>query len=274
MRAGGEAAANLDVNAAGHQQPRDRRGHRRAADADPADPRLRQRGRRRCCRWPSAASPSSARSPSCSSSARSPTCRIFAINLTTALGLGLGIDYALLMVSRFREQLADRRRTSARRGRAHGRHGRPYHRVLRRDGRRRARRAAGLPAVLPALLRLRRHRRRGDRRGRPPCVVAPALLAVLGHRVNAGRLPWAEAPVRGPESPLWGRLAARGDAPAGARRAAGDRGAAGRREPAAARHVRHAGRPGVLPPGRTSRQVADAVRTGLRRQHRGARSTW
>src|SRR5689334_21549952 len=31
---------------------------------------------------------------------------IFSINLTTALGLGLGIDYALLMVSRFREQLA------------------------------------------------------------------------------------------------------------------------------------------------------------------------
>src|SRR6266508_611522 len=31
---------------------------------------------------------------------------VFAINLTTALGLGLGIDYALFMVSRFREQLA------------------------------------------------------------------------------------------------------------------------------------------------------------------------
>ncbi|MCM3885603.1 MMPL family transporter [Frankia sp. R82] len=31
---------------------------------------------------------------------------IFAVNLTTALGLGLGIDYSLLMVSRFREELA------------------------------------------------------------------------------------------------------------------------------------------------------------------------
>ncbi len=31
---------------------------------------------------------------------------IFALNLTTALGLGLGIDYALLMVSRYREELA------------------------------------------------------------------------------------------------------------------------------------------------------------------------
>lgn len=31
---------------------------------------------------------------------------VFAINLTTALGLGLGIDYGLLIVARFREQLA------------------------------------------------------------------------------------------------------------------------------------------------------------------------
>ncbi|WP_239333460.1 MMPL family transporter [Frankia sp. CiP3] len=31
---------------------------------------------------------------------------IFSVNLTTAMGLGLGIDYTLLMVSRFREELA------------------------------------------------------------------------------------------------------------------------------------------------------------------------
>jgi RND superfamily putative drug exporter len=37
---------------------------------------------------------------------------IFAVNLTTAMGLGLGIDYALLMVSRFREELAERRPAS------------------------------------------------------------------------------------------------------------------------------------------------------------------
>ena len=30
---------------------------------------------------------------------------IFSLNLTTALGLGLGIDYALLVVNRFREEL-------------------------------------------------------------------------------------------------------------------------------------------------------------------------
>jgi RND superfamily putative drug exporter len=32
------------------------------------------------------------------------------------------------------------------------------------------------------------------------------LLAVLGHRVNKGRLPWADA-VRRPDAPVWGRLA-------------------------------------------------------------------
>lgn len=37
---------------------------------------------------------------------------IFALNLTTALGLGLGIDYSLLVVSRFREELALGRSTS------------------------------------------------------------------------------------------------------------------------------------------------------------------
>ena len=37
---------------------------------------------------------------------------IFALNLTTAMGLGLGIDYALLMVSRFREELAGGRETT------------------------------------------------------------------------------------------------------------------------------------------------------------------
>ena len=31
---------------------------------------------------------------------------IFVLNLTTGLGLGLGIDYALLIVNRFREELA------------------------------------------------------------------------------------------------------------------------------------------------------------------------
>jgi len=32
---------------------------------------------------------------------------VFAINLTTALGLGLGIDYSLFIVSRFREEMGN-----------------------------------------------------------------------------------------------------------------------------------------------------------------------
>ena len=32
---------------------------------------------------------------------------IFALNLTTAMGLALAIDYTLLIISRFRDELAD-----------------------------------------------------------------------------------------------------------------------------------------------------------------------
>jgi RND superfamily putative drug exporter len=39
-------------------------------------------------------------------------------------------------------------------------------------------------------------------------VVLPALLTVLGPRVNAGRLPWARSVTAGAAAPFWGRLAA------------------------------------------------------------------
>ena len=47
---------------------------------------------------------------------------IFVLNLATLLGLGLGVDYSLLMTSRFREELAARPRTDpdARRGGGRG----------------------------------------------------------------------------------------------------------------------------------------------------------
>ena len=130
---------------------------------------------------------------------------VFSVNLTTALGLGLGIDYGLLLGSRFRERLAegdevpDALRTT-----------------VATAGRTIAFSAATVVAALAALLLF------------PPfflrsfayagigvvviaaigaLVVVPALLAVLGHRVNNGRLPWAET-VRRPDAPVWGRLAA------------------------------------------------------------------
>ena len=37
---------------------------------------------------------------------------IFVLNLATLLGLGLGVDYSLLMTSRFREELGKRGRTT------------------------------------------------------------------------------------------------------------------------------------------------------------------
>ena len=80
---------------------------------------------------------------------------VFALNLTTALGLGLAIDYALFIVRRFREELAAG--ADVRDGRRHHpAHRRPHGPLLRPHRRRVAGRDAGLPAVLPALLRLRR----------------------------------------------------------------------------------------------------------------------
>jgi RND superfamily putative drug exporter len=113
---------------------------------------------------------------------------IFAINLVTALGLGLGVDYALLFVSRYREEL---------RGGAPTREA--VLTTLGTAGRTIAFSAVTVLVALSAMLVF------------PPyflksfayagiavvavaavaaLVVLPALLVVLGHRVNSGRLPW------------------------------------------------------------------------------------
>ncbi|MGP4043964.1 MMPL family transporter [Streptomyces sp. 2A115] len=129
---------------------------------------------------------------------------VFSINLTTALGLGLGIDYALLLVSRFREQLAsgaevpDALRTT-----------------VRTAGRTIVFAAATVAAALATLLIFPPFFLRSFAyAGIGVVVVAvlaalfviPPLLAVLGHRVNKGRLPGAAA-VRRADAPFWGRLA-------------------------------------------------------------------
>ncbi len=129
---------------------------------------------------------------------------IYAISLTTQLGLGLGIDYALLMVSRFREQLAagqDVREavvhTTATAGRT----------VLFS--------ATTVAVALTALLIFPQYFLKSFAfagigvaliAAISTVIVIPALLALLGHRVNAGRLRWA-ASGRGDASPLWGRIA-------------------------------------------------------------------
>jgi RND superfamily putative drug exporter len=129
---------------------------------------------------------------------------VFAINLTTALGLGLGIDYALFMVSRFREQLAAGDDVAS-----------AVARTVATAGRTIIFSAATVAAALAALLVFPQYFLRSFAyagigvvaiSAAGALVVAPALLAVLGHRVNAGRLRWSRA-LRGSESAWWGRLA-------------------------------------------------------------------
>ena len=90
---------------------------------------------------------------------------IFSINLVTALGLGLAIDYSLFIVSRFREERGTRT-IGRRRGRADRRDRRPNRRLQRHHRGDLAQRTADLPAVLPAVVRLRRDRRARRRHGR------------------------------------------------------------------------------------------------------------
>ncbi|TNC25441.1 MMPL family transporter [Amycolatopsis alkalitolerans] len=128
---------------------------------------------------------------------------VFAINLTTALGLGLGIDYALLTVNRFREEIAaggDVRDAVAR--------------TVGSAGRTIAFSAATVAVALAALLLFPLYFLRSFAyAGIGVIVIAmlgalfvlPALLKVLGPRVNAGRLPWARP--TSTVSPWWARIA-------------------------------------------------------------------
>jgi putative drug exporter of the RND superfamily len=128
-----------------------------------------------------------------------------ATNLTTALGLGLGIDYALLMVSRFREQLTAGASVDD-----------AVRRTVHTAGRTVAFSAATVAAALAALLVFPQYFLRSFGFAGVGVVaiaalstlfVMPALLKVLGHRVNSGRLPWVGTRRSDTRTPLWGRLA-------------------------------------------------------------------
>ncbi len=129
---------------------------------------------------------------------------IYAINLTTALGLGLSIDYALLMVSRYREELGNGADVQT-----------AVTRTVETAGRTIVFSALTVAVALGALLLFPLFFLRSFAyAGIGVIVIAmvsallvlPAMLAVLGHRVNAGRLPWAkDAPKT--VAPFWGRLA-------------------------------------------------------------------
>ena len=130
---------------------------------------------------------------------------IYAINLTTALGLALAIDYALLMVSRFREEL--------------GRGQEPAQAVVRSvatAGRTIVFSGATVAAALAVLLIFPLYFLRSFAYAgigvvlisvAAAVVVLPALLAVLGRGVNSGRLPWARDREPSTAAPFWGRLA-------------------------------------------------------------------
>ena len=101
---------------------------------------------RRRCRWPSASLAVVGTFLSLCVIGSLTDVSVFALNLTTALGLGLAIDYSLFIVSRYREELRARRHASSdavvrtvRDGRAHGRVQRAHRRRL-----------AGGPARVPA----------------------------------------------------------------------------------------------------------------------------
>lgn len=129
---------------------------------------------------------------------------IFALNLTTAMGLGLAIDYSLFVVSRFREELAEGHEV-----------GDAVVRTVRTAGRTVAFSAGTVAASLLALLVfpiafLKSFAYAGvavaSLAGIFSLTVLPALLAVVGRRIDAlsfGRTPKPKAVEHG----AWYRIA-------------------------------------------------------------------
>ncbi|MFP5308745.1 MAG: MMPL family transporter [Actinomycetes bacterium] len=135
--------------------------------------------------------------------ARTTDVSIFALNFTTAMGLGLAIDYSLLVVSRFREELAEGHATHA-----------AVVRTVRTAGRTVLFSAGTVAASLVALLAFEQYFLRSfayagiavvGLAALGATVVLPALLAALGTNVNRLTIR------RRREVPLgegrWGRIA-------------------------------------------------------------------
>ena len=131
---------------------------------------------------------------------------IFALNLTTAMGLGLAIDYALFMISRYREELA-----------AGWPVGDAVVRTVRTAGRTVMFSAATVAISLSALLVFNQSFLRSFAYAGiavaliaaiASVVVLPAVLAALGHRVDALRLRRSRATsTADAETGIWHRVA-------------------------------------------------------------------
>ncbi len=136
---------------------------------------------------------------------------IFALNIITLLGIGLAIDYALFVVSRFREELAKGLDTPSAVAATMSTAGRTVafsglivavslsslllfpQLFLRSMG------FGGVAAVLVAMV--------------AALTILPALLAILGPRIDAGKMPWrrsrgGRAPARTDDHGAWARIAA------------------------------------------------------------------
>ncbi len=129
---------------------------------------------------------------------------IYAVNLTTGLGLGLAVDYGLLMVARVREERAA--------GRAHDA---AVRRAVETAGRTIAFSATTVAVALAALLVFPMYFLRSFAYAGigvmlitafSAVVILPAGLALLGDRVDAWRVPKVRG-IRGEEAPAWARLA-------------------------------------------------------------------
>ncbi|WP_110946219.1 MMPL family transporter [Streptomyces avicenniae] len=134
---------------------------------------------------------------------------IFAVNIVTLLGLGLAVDYSLLVVSRYREEIAKGHGTAE-----------AIHRTMRSAGRTVAFSAVTVAVTLAGLawfplLALRSIAYAGIAvsllTALVTLVVLPALLAVLGPRIEKGRLRRRKAPrpatEAAPTDGFWHRLA-------------------------------------------------------------------
>ncbi|HJZ29298.1 MAG TPA: MMPL family transporter, partial [Streptosporangiaceae bacterium] len=134
------------------------------------------------------------------------TVSIYSVNITTILGLGLGIDYGLFMVTRFREEL--HRQPTVEQAVA---------RTVATAGRTVAVSGVTVAVALTSLMLFPEDFLRSMGYGGVATVavdvlaaliVLPALLAVLGHRVNSLRIRRSvERPPRDESSGAWYRLA-------------------------------------------------------------------
>ncbi|MFC5728261.1 MULTISPECIES: MMPL family transporter [Nocardioides] len=129
---------------------------------------------------------------------------IYAVNLTTGLGLGLAVDYGLLMVARVREERAA--------GRSHDA---AVQRAVETAGRTIFFSATTVAVALAALLVFPMYFLRSFAYAGigvmlitafSAIVVLPAGLTLLGGRIDAWRVPGVRG-IRGDEAPAWARLA-------------------------------------------------------------------